>query len=201
MALEIQSPQQEPSQCELGLTEAEVHERALLPTWWSAFPARREEYCGYASREMISELARRRVSETQRSPRPQNAIDVLNLQLQLNALRKQHQKLSRRVNELEKLIDQRSPASTFTQVSSLGMPGYTVQKPIPVTICQDGEEFTATFFDANISTGGDTGQEAVANLQNLIADFYDELVATPDGQLGPSLQRQKLILLEFVCRT
>ncbi len=109
--------------------------------------------------------------------------------------------LEARVAELEKRIDQRSKASPFTQVSSLGMPGYTVQKPIPVTIYQDGEEFTATFFDANISTGGDTEQEAVANLQNLIADFYDELAATPDGQLGPSLQRQKLVLMEFVCRT
>ena len=101
---------------------------------------------------------------------------------------------------VEKQIDQRSQASMFTQLSSLGIPGYTVQKPIPVTICQDGDEFMATFFDANISTGGDTEHEAVANLQTLIADFYDELVATPDRQLGLSLQRQKLVLGEFVCR-
>jgi hypothetical protein len=106
-----------------------------------------------------------------------------------------------KIGELEKRIDQRPGTSTFTLVSSLGIPGYTIQKSIPVTIRQDGDEFTATFFDANISTGGDTEQEAVANLQTLIADFYDELAATPDKQLGPSLQRQKFVLGEFVCRT
>ena len=86
-------------------------------------------------------------------------------------------------------------------LSSLGVVGYTVQKPIPVTIRQDGDEFVATFFDANISTGGDTEQEAIANLQSLIADFYDDLAATPDEKLGPSLRRQKLVLVEFLCRT
>ena len=106
-----------------------------------------------------------------------------------------------RLDELEKRIDQRSREFAFTQISSLGIPDYAVQKPIPVTICQDGDEFTATFFDANISTGGDTEQEAVANLQSLIADFYDDLVATPDEKLGPSLRRQKLVLVEFLCRT
>jgi hypothetical protein len=86
-------------------------------------------------------------------------------------------------------------------IASLGIPGYELRKVIPVTIRPDGNEFTATFFDANISTGGDTEQEAVANLQSLIADFYDDLVATPDEKLGPSLRRQKLVLVEFVCQT
>lgn len=88
-----------------------------------------------------------------------------------------------------------------TTLLSLGVPGYRVLKSIPVTIRQDGEESIATFFDANISTGGDTQQEAVANLQSLIADFYDELAATPQEELGPSLQRQKHVLAEFVCQT
>lgn len=88
-----------------------------------------------------------------------------------------------------------------TTVSSLGVPGYGVLKPIPVTIRKDGDEFIASFFDANISTGGENQQEAVANLQSLIADFYDELAATPSAELGPSLQRQKYVLTEFVCQT
>ncbi len=86
-------------------------------------------------------------------------------------------------------------------ISSLGIPGYRVLRSIPVTIRKDGDGFVATFFDANISTGGDNQQEAVANLQSLIADFYDELAATPVEKLGPSLQRQKHVLAEFVCQT
>jgi len=88
-----------------------------------------------------------------------------------------------------------------TTLLSLGVPGYRVLKSIPVTIRRDGEEFIAAFFDANISTGGDTQQEAVANLQSLIADFYDELATTSREELGPSLQRQKHVLAEFVCQT
>jgi len=88
-----------------------------------------------------------------------------------------------------------------TMLHSLGVPGYKVLKAIPVTIRKDGDEFVATFFDANISIGGDTQQETVANLQSLIADFYDDLVETPVESLGPSLQRQKHVLVEFVCRT
>jgi len=91
--------------------------------------------------------------------------------------------------------------SVCAAISSLGIPGYRVLKPIPVTIRKDGDEFIASFFDANISTGGDNQQEAVANLQSLIADFYDELAAKPLEKLGPSLQRQKRVLAEFVCQT
>jgi hypothetical protein len=87
-----------------------------------------------------------------------------------------------------------------TRIASLGIPEYELRKMIPVTICPDGDEFIATFFDANISTGGDSQQEAVANLQSLIADFYDELATMPLEELGPSLRRQKHVLMEFVCR-
>ena len=90
--------------------------------------------------------------------------------------------------------------SVCTTIASLGIPGYELRKMIPVTIRPDGNEFIATFFDANISTGGDTQQEAVANLQSLIADFYDELATTPLEKLGPSLQRRKHVLMEFVCQ-
>jgi hypothetical protein len=111
---------------------------------------------------------------------------------------------SSRMDRLEQRVanlEQSFHAAVFTRLSSLGISGYTVQKPIPVTVRQDGDEFVATFFDANISTGGDTEQEAVSNLQSLIADFYDDLVTTPDEELGPSLRKQKLVLVEFLCRT
>jgi hypothetical protein len=51
-----------------------------------------------------------------------------------------------------------------------------------------------------ISSSKGLNTEAVANLQTLIADFYDELSATLQERLGPSLQRQKYVLVEFVCR-
>ena len=122
-----------------------------------------------------------------------------------------HERRIARLEERLMILEQALPATltaimvenqpVCTTIQSLGVPGYRVLKAIPVTIRRDGDEFIATFFDANISTGGDNQQEAVANLQSLIADFYDELTATPCAELGPSLQRQKHVLAEFVCQT
>jgi hypothetical protein len=122
-----------------------------------------------------------------------------------------HEHRIARLEERVMILEQALPATlaavmtesqpVCTTISSLGVPGYRVLRPIPVTIRQDGGEFIATFFDANISTGGDTHQEAVANLQSLMADLYDELATTPLAELGPCLQRQKHVLTEFVCRT
>jgi len=99
---------------------------------------------------------------------------------------------------LRSIIAEKQPVCTT--IAFLGIAGYELRKMIPVTIRPDGGEFTATFFDANISTGGDSQEEAVANLQSLIADFYDELATMPLEELGPSLEKQKHVLMEFVCR-
>jgi hypothetical protein len=122
-----------------------------------------------------------------------------------------HEHRIARLEERVMILEQTLPATlaaimaenqpVCTNLLSLGIPGYRILRPIPVTLRQDGSEFIATFFDANISTGGETQQEAVTNLQDLIADFYDELATMRQEELGPSLQRQKLILVEFVCRT
>jgi len=122
-----------------------------------------------------------------------------------------HEHRIARLEERLMILEQALPATlaaimaesqpVCTTISSLGMPGYRVLRSIPVTIRKDGDEFIASFFDANISAGGDNQQEAVANLQSLIADFYDELAATPWAELGSSLQRQRHVLAEFVCQT
>ena len=123
----------------------------------------------------------------------------------LGLFSQQQQRQQRQIAALVAEVDRLKESSRLwampIRLSSLGISGYTVQKPIPVTVRPDGDEFIATFFDANISTGGDTEQEAAANLQSLIADFYDDLVVTPNEKLGPSLRRQKLVLVEFLCHT
>lgn len=116
-------------------------------------------------------------------------------------------RLEQRVAGIETTMDEKLAAlatenrSLFTQIMTLGIPGYEVRRPIPVTVRPDGDEFVASFFDAGISTGGDSEQEAIFNLQTLVADFFDGLSVTPDEQLGPALQRQKRVLTESVCRT
>jgi hypothetical protein len=88
-----------------------------------------------------------------------------------------------------------------TFVQSLGVEGLRVVQSIPVTVRPDGNEFVASFFDANISTAGETPQEAIDNLQSLIADVYELHEAARDDGLGPKMKKQRAVLREFVCRT
>jgi hypothetical protein len=60
--------------------------------------------------------------------------------------------------------------------------------------------FTATFFDANISTSGDTQEEAVSNLRSLILDTFEYLESEPIEALGPEPARQFGVLRAFVER-
>lgn len=84
-------------------------------------------------------------------------------------------------------------------ISSLGDATIKVQQPIPITIRRDGEEFIASFLDANVSTGGADLAEAVSNLQSLLADIAPDLLSRPDESLGKSMRKQKRVLAEFLC--
>jgi hypothetical protein len=64
--------------------------------------------------------------------------------------------------------------------------------------CDDG--YIATFFDANIATGGDTEEEAVDNLRSLIADTFDFLNSEPTEHLGPEPLRQLRVLRPLIRR-
>ena len=91
-------------------------------------------------------------------------------------------------------------AAFSTFISSLGVDGLEVVKPIPVTVRPDSDEFIASFFDANISTGAESPQEAISNLQSLIADFF-EIHENNTEPLGSAMESQKRVLMESICRT
>jgi len=75
---------------------------------------------------------------------------------------------------------------------------YTLRHSIPIHIQPTDGSFVATFFDANISTSGETEEEAFANLKSLIAETFDFLESVPEEQLGPEPFRQLAVLREFV---
>lgn len=92
-------------------------------------------------------------------------------------------------------------AGIFTTfITSLGSDEFCLKKPIPVTIFPDGDEFTASFMDANISTGGGSPQEAIYNLQHLIAEFFAMDEDEPEAAVSSKMRHQRLVLAECVCR-
>ena len=51
-------------------------------------------------------------------------------------------------------------------LTSLDPGRYELVREIPVVLQQSDDAFTATFFDANIGTSGDTEEEAVDNVRS-----------------------------------
>jgi hypothetical protein len=72
---------------------------------------------------------------------------------------------------------------------------------IPVTIEGDGEDFTATFVEANVSASGETEADAIANFKGSLLSSYEALEGLPPSQLGPLPARQWGILKSVVKRT
>jgi hypothetical protein len=58
--------------------------------------------------------------------------------------------------------------------------------------------FTATFFDANIGSSGDTEEEAINNLRTLIIDTFELLESKQPEQLGIEPRRQLAILRSLI---
>jgi hypothetical protein len=72
---------------------------------------------------------------------------------------------------------------------------------IPVTVEGDGEDFTATFVEANVSASGETEADAIANFKDSLLSSYEILEAIPPGQLGPLPSRQWEVLHDVIKRT
>ena len=100
---------------------------------------------------------------------------------------------------LDNLMNQQHTFVTF--ITSLGDDELQVIKPIPVTVRQDDDGYVASFFDANIGSGGETPQSAVSNLQSLIAEIFRIQEEESIEDLGPLMIKQRNVLLEVICRT
>ena len=60
--------------------------------------------------------------------------------------------------------------------------------------------YVATLFDANISSSGDTREEAVTNLKDLMLMIFQSLEHESESDLGPAMVRQKKVLQSLIRR-
>lgn len=112
--------------------------------------------------------------------------------LKLEGLKREIIILKERVNKLE------SDKAYRIYLETLEPEPYLVAKPLNIHIrfCED--EFIASFHDANLSTSGDTQEEAYDNLKEVIITIYNTLNRHEDSELGPGPLRQKKILNSFI---
>ena len=88
--------------------------------------------------------------------------------------------------------------SSAASISSLGVPHLVVKKPIPVVISGKDDDYVASFFDANISAGGDTPQEAFGNLREILVAKIDLFNSLPPEKIGREPTKQFATIREFV---
>ncbi|GEM_PF-3582600 len=99
----------------------------------------------------------------------------------------------------EEVAELREAQSVQAVIASLADESYDLVKHIPVVIQGAGDEWTATFFDANIAISGDTQEEAVDNLKGLIVDMFESLEEDKEILgLGPA--KQLTTLRDFIQR-
>jgi hypothetical protein len=93
----------------------------------------------------------------------------------------------------------REPAM-LVPIANLLSERYKLVRDIVAVVQPSEEGYTATYYDANVATSGDTQEEAVSNLKSLIIDLLEDLQAEDPKGLGPEPARQLAILSELIKR-
>ena len=160
--------------------------------------------CSLAHEETASEAEALRLRQPQEGWAESLRQGIERLVELLDARRRESSRVDRLEQEVQEL---RKGLAALTEsrpvpvpMTTLAPEPFEVRRPIPVVVRPAGEEHVATFFDANISMSGDTEEEAVSNLRELIVDVFDELEAD-EGNLGPEPARQLAVLRAFMERT
>ena len=103
-------------------------------------------------------------------------------------------RLSRLEARVEKLEKAEKSRSVSVPINTFAPEPYEMLGRIEVLLEPMGDEFMATFLDANISAGGVTDVDALANLKSAILDVFDSLENTDPNRLGPEPRSQLAVL-------
>ncbi|MFI5457582.1 MAG: hypothetical protein ACHRXM_19240 [Isosphaerales bacterium] len=122
------------------------------------------------------------------------------LQERITAIDGQFKNLAERLNRMEGLCEKISHGSVSDPISTLAPEPFEIIKEFKVVVQPEEDSFNATLFDANISSSGDTQAEEVANLKDLILMVFQQFEREDDGDLGPSMIRQKHALQSLIRR-
>lgn len=110
--------------------------------------------------------------------------------------------LHNELSELREEIQQLCRMRTFVvPIATLAPEPFEITGQIPVTVEGDGEEFIATFSEANVSASGETEADAIANFKEALVSSFELLEQKSPQELGPLPTRQWGILKSVVRRT
>jgi len=118
------------------------------------------------------------------------------LELTGNVISIQH-----KLDSLEEAMKRLASLRTFVvPLTTLAPEPLQMRLNIPATIEGDGEEFTATYTEANVSASGETEADAIANLKESIVATYERLESIPASELSAIPSRQWNVLKSAITR-
>jgi hypothetical protein len=126
----------------------------------------------------------------------------LKWQLTVVSLEDNVRSLTKEMDELREDVRQLCRMRTFVvPLTTLPHGHLQITQHIPITIEGNGEEFTASFTEANISASGETEADAIANFKESLIESYELLENKNPAELGPVPTRQWGILTNVIKRT
>jgi predicted RNase H-like HicB family nuclease len=101
------------------------------------------------------------------------------------------------------LLDLRARVARLEERQSIVVPietfdpePFELMRPFSVVVEPIDNEFTATFYDANIAASGETPAEAISNLKDVIVSTFELLTA--EKKLGAAMKWQRAVLNSLI---
>jgi len=108
--------------------------------------------------------------------------------------------LAGKLTELECRVKRLETKGIPAQITTLTPAPLKLRRNIPVVIDFNGEDYTASFFDANLHGSGETDQEAFDGLRDRIVLTFEILDQHDEKKLGPEPKRQLAVLRAIISR-
>jgi predicted RNase H-like HicB family nuclease len=127
-------------------------------------------------------------------------IKTSTLENRVELVEKELKGLSARMTRIEALCQEARRMSVSVPISTFAPEPFEIIRDFSVVVQPEEDGFVATLFDANISSSGETQEEAVANVKDLILMIFKGFEHEDDRVLGPAMIRQKHALLSLIRR-
>ncbi len=111
------------------------------------------------------------------------------------SLRDQVNQLSSQLTELREEVDRLTERSVYaTLLTTLASPDYELLRDIPITVEEDEDETSVSWFELGLTGVDDTWAGALMSFEERLLRLFTDLEAKPESELGPLPSRWKRAL-------
>ena len=130
----------------------------------------------------------------------QRLVERLSLENRIEIAEKNLKNLSSKLSRIEALCEKALEKSILVAISTFAPEPFELVRDFSIVLQPEEGGYVASLFDANISSSGDTQEEAIANVKDLILMIFKGFEDEDEGDLGPTMIRQKHALLSLIRR-